>query len=516
MTSQMTLVKEHTEKEKYLDLDQCDNNNINFEDAEIMARQQQGNVKMPAFSAIKDFLECPFCLQIYVDPYRLQCGHRVCEVCLYSMTRDKTRTCPIDGMGIVTDKAVIDLDLKEKLKSVIAECPLAKKGCKWSGKIKDLEAHRRNCGFNEICCPKGCGSMIQKNHIARHAQAGCNSSLTRCKQCFSEMSTDQLKIHKCPCQRYRCPNGCGKQNMSLEELSMHTDAANGKCPAANVSCIYKEMGCSYVGTKDSMDKHVQSEMKEHLHTACKSLSKMKIEQEETSKKLQQQSNQMKTIQESFYEYTLLLKKIDAQQEEMQCKIKQQESVIKDQAKQLASKDVIIDQLQSELAECSEYLCEAKYGSSNGTLLWRIDSFREKLNQALSQKNFSMYSPAFYTSKFGYKLCAQLFPAGCGENNTHYMSIYFHLMSTEHDDVLRWPFSHKISFTLLDQAENPDEANNISYTIVPAANAVNYQKPIQRVSEGRGCHRFVSLCDIENRNYIKNNNVFIKIKVLQKG
>ncbi len=243
---------------------------------------------------------------------------------------------------------------------------------------------------------------------------------------------------------------------------------------------------------------------------------MRIEQRQSEEKVKEQNTQLKTIQESFYEYAVMLRKLDMKQEDMQKRLERQECIINEQTRQLSAKDAVINQLQAEVENCNEVISELRDGTHNGTLLWKIENFHEKLNKALSQKNFSIYSPVLYTSKFGYKLCAQLFPAGFGDNNSRYMSIYFHLMQTEHDDVLRWPFSHKISFTLLDQAENADEASNISYTIVPAANASNYQKPSQKISEGRGCHKFAALSELENRNYTKNDNLFIKIKVLQKS
>lgn len=243
---------------------------------------------------------------------------------------------------------------------------------------------------------------------------------------------------------------------------------------------------------------------------------MTAQQKEADEKLLKQNDQLKTIQAAFCEYTLLLKKFETKQRDLEQKIDKQDCVINEQAKDLTAKDSVINKLEIELAESSEVIYELQHSSHNGMLLWKISNFREKLNTALSQKSFSIYSPALYTSKFGYKICAQLFPAGFGDNGGRFMSIYFHLMQTEHDEVLRWPFNYKISFTLLDQADNPEEATNVSYTLTPAANATNYQKPTEKMSEGRGCHQFVALNELEGRSYIKNDNLFIKIKVIQKS
>ena len=37
-----------------------------------------------------------------------------------------------------------------------------------------------------------------------------------------------------------------------------------------------------------------------------------------------------------------------------------------------------------------------------------------------------------------------------------MSIYIKILPGEYDALLKWPFSHTVSFTLYDQAANPDK------------------------------------------------------------
>ena len=265
-----------------------------------------------------------------------------------------------------------------------------------------------------------------------------------------------------------------------------------------------------------MEFHLRDKSDEHTNLLCVSLSSMTNKQRETENQLLKQNLQLKSIQESFCQYAILLKEFQSKQQELLNQISEQQSRIRSHEMQLASRDDLISEMRSQLDQCRDIIDEFKNGSTNGTLIWKLNNFRESLNSALSYKSFSIYSPVIMTSKFGYKLCAQLFPAGSTDCNGQYMSIYFHLLPTEHDDVLKWPFTSKISFTLIDQVENGDEAKNISYTIVPAPNASNYQKPNQKMSGGRGCHQFVSLEALESRNYIKNDSLFIKIKVLQKS
>ena len=66
---------------------------------------------------------------------------------------------------------------------------------------------------------------------------------------------------------------------------------------------------------------------------------------------------------------------------------------------LALKDVaLVDQLRRlELMECTSY---------NGVLVWKISNFAKKKQDAMSGTQPSIYSPCFFTSRFGYKMCAR--------------------------------------------------------------------------------------------------------------
>ena len=67
---------------------------------------------------------------------------------------------------------------------------------------------------------------------------------------------------------------------------------------------------------------------------------------------------------------------------------------------LALKDVALaDQLRRiEMMESTSY---------NGVSVWKISNFAKKKQDAMNGTQTSIYSPCFYTSRFGYKMCARL-------------------------------------------------------------------------------------------------------------
>ena len=66
---------------------------------------------------------------------------------------------------------------------------------------------------------------------------------------------------------------------------------------------------------------------------------------------------------------------------------------------LALKDVALaDRLRRiEMTEFTSY---------NGVFVWKIGNFAKKKQDAMNATQTSIYSPCFYTSRFGYKMCTR--------------------------------------------------------------------------------------------------------------
>ena len=51
--------------------------------------------------------------------------------------------------------------------------------------------------------------------------------------------------------------------------------------------------------------------------------------------------------------------------------------------------------------------------------------------------------AFYTSRYGYKMCLRAYLNGDGTGRGTHLSLFFVLMRGPHDALLRWPFNQKV-------------------------------------------------------------------------
>ena len=70
-----------------------------------------------------------------------------------------------------------------------------------------------------------------------------------------------------------------------------------------------------------------------------------------------------------------------------------------------------------------------------------------LQDAVQGRTVSLYSQPFYTSRFGYKMCARVYLNGDGIGRGTHMSLYFVVMRGEYDALLAWPFQHKVRYLL---------------------------------------------------------------------
>uniref|UniRef100_A0A8C6XGE7 TNF receptor-associated factor n=1 Tax=Naja naja TaxID=35670 RepID=A0A8C6XGE7_NAJNA len=52
-------------------------------------------------------------------------------------------------------------------------------------------------------------------------------------------------------------------------------------------------------------------------------------------------------------------------------------------------------------------------------------------------------PAFYTSKYGYKMCLRIYLNGDGTGRGTHLSLFFVVMKGPNDSLLRWPFNQKV-------------------------------------------------------------------------
>ena len=74
-------------------------------------------------------------------------------------------------------------------------------------------------------------------------------------------------------------------------------------------------------------------------------------------------------------------------------------------------------------------------SHNGTLLWKIEGYQTKRQDAINGVKTALYSPPFYSAQYGYKMCAKIYMNGDGLGKGSHLSLFFVVMKGELHDLL---------------------------------------------------------------------------------
>ena len=161
-----------------------------------------------------------------------------------------------------------------------------------------------------------------------------------------------------------------------------------------------------------------------------------------------------------------------------------------------------------LAYLEKFVRQQEFSSYDGQLLWKISDYARRRNDAVTGQQVSFYSPRFYTSRRGYKMCARLYLNGDGTSLGTHISIFFVVMRGHYDALLRRPFRRKVTFMLLDQ----DNVEHVIHDFRPEPTSSSFQRPRRETSIASGCPMFCSLAGLNNHAYVRDDTMFLKIIV----
>jgi hypothetical protein len=168
-------------------------------------------------------------------------------------------------------------------------------------------------------------------------------------------------------------------------------------------------------------------------------------------------------------------------------------------------------IQKEIDQLKQNIEEGQHVSTDGTLTWRVDRVAERMADAQSERQPSIYSPPFYSSPTGYKMRARLYLHGDGNARRTHMSLFFLLMKGEHDALLTWPFGYKVTFCLFDQTGNN---RHIIDSFRPDMKSNSFQRPKTEANIASGIPKFFPLPMIQQDDnpYVRDDTLFLKILV----
>ena len=148
-------------------------------------------------------------------------------------------------------------------------------------------------------------------------------------------------------------------------------------------------------------------------------------------------------------------------------------------------------------------------TTNGVFIWKIPDIRRRYHDAVDRKTISLYSPPFYTSPHGYRMCVRVYLNGDGIGKGTHISVFFVLMKSEHDCLLSWPFKQSVRFTLINQVH---QSNSVSEAFAPDLSSPSFQQPTAEMNVASGFPKFVRQSILQNEEFTQGNAIYIKAQV----
>nr|XP_039270868.1 TNF receptor-associated factor 4-like isoform X2 [Styela clava] len=377
-------------------------------------------------------------------------------------------------------------------------------GCKWTGKLHNLKNHIVKCSHSEIDCPNRCGVRLRASKLADHLEYVCVKRRVTCEFCSKDFSGEQLEDHEgnCPMESVHCENKCGAK-MLRKYLARHS---TGDCPKRPTKCPHCDKDFNF----DILKTHFGN-CPRYPISCPNRCDVLKIPREELEIHMKEHCKAAVTAcpyKEVGCKHKCPRYHLDRHLTENQnVHMRTMFELVRTQKRQ-------IETLQKQVSDLTV--------SHNGVLLWRIPEYTKSLQQAQKdQAEAELISPPFYTHRHGYKLQLSAFLNGNGGGHGSHLSLYVRVLNGEYDSLLEWPFSHDITFTILDQGDPlSSKRSHINVTFTPDPNWKNFQDPEIRRKDsdvdgsnlGFGYPKFVTHKDLKDNNYIKNNTLFIKATI----
>ncbi|XP_034047341.1 TNF receptor-associated factor 2 [Thalassophryne amazonica] len=484
--------------------------------------------------------KCQQCLQVLRRPVQAQCGHRFCVHCFKQLTSSGPKPCDACRQEEIYEEPISILNSNEafpdnaagrEIASLPARC--LNSGCKWIGSIKEYEAqHEGQCEYERVLC-EACQTFILRTEKDRHNERECEARTLNCKYCKVTFNFKEIKAHDEICLKFplQCKD-CGKKKIPREKFADHARS----CAKSKSVCPFIDVGCKAVVENVKLSEHEHSSTTEHLRLLLPvvlSVVRMRAEalcpgewQEDSGlglyrapeegvtmgvgaaastqsldleKKVNALENIVCVLNREVERSSVTLEAFAHQHRLDQEKIESLSNKVWQLERALATRDF-------QLSESEHLIRELQFCTYDGIFVWKISDFLRRRQDAVTGKTPAMFSPAFYSSKYGYKMCLRLYLNGDGTGRGTHLSLFFVVMKGRCDALLKWPFSQKVTLMLLDQ----NNREHIIDAFRPDVTSTSFQRPISDMNIASGCPLFCPLAKLSSKSpYVRDDTIFIK-------
>uniref|UniRef100_A0A673YA50 TNF receptor-associated factor n=1 Tax=Salmo trutta TaxID=8032 RepID=A0A673YA50_SALTR len=449
---------------------------------------------------------CNCCHNLLRRPFQAQCGHRFCSYCFNMTVRDGPQKCNACIKEDIFEEptsilkqgcAFPDNAARREVENLSAVC--INEGCTWKGNIKEYElSHEEKCEYTIIPCPS-CKERIRFNEQERHNERECPERTLNCKYCKEPFHFKNIKAHDEICPKYpMICEGCAKKKIPREKYVDHIKF----CSKFRTPCRFHVVGCDMSVSSFLIFSElcsVGAALELQLHSEKTKVAELGRRCTDLEVKVGTFENVVCVLNREVERFTTTMEAGNRQHRLDQDKIEALNNKVRQLERTVGLKDLTVAEMEGRLREMSAT-------TFDGVFVWRISDFTKKRQDAIAGRAPAMFSPAFYTSKYGYKMCLRIYLNGDGTGRGSHLSLFFVVMRGLSDALLKWPFNQKVTLMLLDQSSR----EHIIDAFRPDITSSSFQRPVSEMNIASGCPLFCPLSKLDAKNsYIRDDIIFIK-------
>ncbi|XP_057355249.1 TNF receptor-associated factor 2 isoform X2 [Manis pentadactyla] len=376
-----------------------------------------------------------------------------------------------------------------------------RRACLWLAVSSRRSCHEGHCPFMLTECP-ACKGLVRLGQKEQHSEQECPERSLSCRHCRAPCCWADLKAHHEVCPKFPLTcNGCGKKKISREKFQDHVRTC-GKCRAP---CRFHAVGCPELVESEKRQEHEAQRLREHLAMLLGAvleaehlpgggspLGQSKGPWEagrpgpgvELSKaeELMQRCEALERKTATFENIVCVLNR-EVERVAMTAEAcGRQHRLDQDRIETLSNQ---VQQLERSIglkdlamADLEQKVHDMEASTFDGVFIWKISDFARKRQEAVAGRTPAIFSPAFYTSRYGYKMCLRVYLNGDGTGRGTHLSLFFVVMKGPNDALLRWPFNQK--------------------------------RPVSDMNIASGCPLFCPVSKMEAKtSYVRDDAIFIK-------
>ncbi|CAF0791219.1 unnamed protein product [Adineta steineri] len=448
-----------------------------------------GGYHVKNLASLDERYKCPVCKLIIKNGVQLICGDRICRLCVPHIKCSDVQ-CPEYSQTTLVSQIVDDKGFNNDIQTLAITCS----SCEWSGELKNYQNHLEQIHNHYQC--SYCNETFSSSTIFnQHQETTCSQMPVNC---ILHKYGCEEKILRCDLSKHYLTE-THQRILLLYILQVLINISDRSQPLTQLDTNVERTTIDLLTNINT------------IATTTLKADKYNVQQEGIKEMISIMSNGIESLNDDsqilsdeLLQQSLLVEAIHQRLEILKTSCEESNAI-------LHAHTMNMDILQQECRSLKQTVSENESISYDGTFIWKITDVKEKMIDAESERQPSIYSPPFYSSPTGYKMCARLYMHGDGNARRTHMSLFFVLMRGSNDTVLHFPFKYKVTFCLFDQT---GQQNHIIDSFRPDIKSSSFQRPQSNMNIASGIPKFVPLAVIEQNDnpYVKLDTMFIKIMV----